>query len=91
MTKANKMKILSKIWEWLSLFLLGVVAGIVIFIKFLDNPDTVNQIEIKKIKNKDSDGNTNVIELQIDDRDTENHVKTKKKFRIKNLFKKQDR
>lgn len=82
------MKVLSKIWEWLSIFFLGIIAGIVIFVKFLDSPETINEIAIKKIKTKNSDGNTLDVNLQIDDKDTENNVKNKKKFKIKNLFKK---
>lgn len=78
------MKVLSKIWEWLSLFFLGIIAGIVIFIKFLDQPESENTINIKKIKNKDSDGNNLDLELQIDD----NKQNNKNKFKIRNIFKK---
>lgn len=79
------MKILTKIWEWLSIFFLGIIAGIIVFIKFLDTPETVNEIIIKKIKNKDADNNVIDLEVEIQDNDTNNNIKKKKK--IRNIFK----
>jgi len=52
------LKIVSKIWEWLTLFFAGIIAGIWIFIKFLDTPE--NQIHIDKVKQKNSSGSITV-------------------------------
>jgi hypothetical protein len=73
------MKILTKIWEILTFVFLGIIAGIVLFIKFLDKPEVVNEILIKKIKAKESDGNT----IQVDVKQ-ENPVEINKKKRIFN-------
>lgn len=81
------MKILSKIWEWLAIFFLGIISGIIVFIKFLDQPENVyqNEIKVRKIKNKNSDGNATSIDLNVDDNNDKNK---EKRFRLKNLFNK---
>ena len=44
---------MKKLYEILSIFFLGIIAGISFYIKFLDKPET--QVNIKKIKNKNSE------------------------------------
>ena len=69
-----------KVWEYVSVFLVGVIGGIFFFVKFLDNPET--QVNIKKIKNKDivnSDLQQN-LDVKVEN-------KTEKK-RVRNIFRK---
>lgn len=73
--------ILQKIWNYLTIFFLGIIAGIIVFIKFLDTPEVQNEITIKKIKNKNSDGNRLDMDMIIES-DNENR-KEKKRNRIK--------
>jgi hypothetical protein len=74
------MKYLSKIWEWLCWFFMGIVAGIFIFVKFLDKPE--NQVNIEKIKNKNSNGNT--VNLPIEQQIEQDKLKVRKKLRLFN-------
>lgn len=76
-----------KIWNYLTIFFLGIIAGIIVFIKFLDSPEVQNEIIIKKMKNKNSDGNTTNMDLVIES-STENR-KEKRKNKIK-IFKRKD-
>lgn len=52
------MKWYEKLWQWLTIFLSGVIAGIVFYIKVLDKPE--NEIFIKRIKNKNSSAPVNI-------------------------------
>jgi hypothetical protein len=79
------MKWYEKIWQWLTLFLAGIIAGIFVFIKFLDQPEY--QVLIKKIKNKKNSGPiSNTIDIEQLQPITEN--KQKRKIRIFNRNKK---
>ena len=71
-----------KIWSYISLFLSGVIVGIIVFIKFLDNPDYQYEIKIKKLKSKNNTGkNSGVIpSIQIEEQRDEK----KKKFKLFN-------
>ena len=82
------MKIGQKIWNYLTIFFIGVITGIVVFIKFLDTPEIENEIIIKKIKNKNSDGNTSTMDLVIES--SNENRKEKKKIR-KKIFKRNDK
>lgn len=77
-------------WSYISLFLFGIIAGIVIFAKYIDQPDYQYQIKIKKIKNKGNTGkNSGIIpDIDIDIEDEETGEVKKKKGFLKNLFKK---
>ena len=77
---------------YISLFLFGIIAGIVIFAKYIDQPDYQYQVTIKKLKSKGNVGeNSGIIphiDLNIEDEET-GEVKKKKGF-LKNLFKRND-
>jgi hypothetical protein len=73
------MKWYEKLWQWLSIFFAGIIAGIVIFIKFLDTPE--NQITIGKIKNKNVKGTASIdvnVKQQQDNTKSNTDIKQKK-------------
>lgn len=74
------MKIISKIWEWLTFFFAGVTAGVLIFIKFFQQP--TNLVNIEKIKNKNS--NDNNIDIPVEQQIQEHKERVRKKLRIFN-------
>ena len=70
-------KFLSKIWEVLTIFFAGIIAGIWVFVKFLDTPE--NEIYIRKIKNKNTSG-TNSVDVNLEATDIKKN--TKKRIRL---------
>lgn len=74
------MKWYSKIWEWLCLVFFGMIAGIVIFIKFLDKPEY--EVIIKKIKNKKISGGTidNNVVINVEKEKTKKEIRTQKRI-----------
>ncbi|HLO60965.1 MAG TPA: hypothetical protein VK179_19595 [Bacteroidales bacterium] len=74
------MKIFSKIWQWLTFFFAGIVAGIAVYVKFLDKPE--NTVTIEKVKNKNAVGNT--VDIPIQQQIEEHKERVRKKLRIFN-------
>lgn len=70
---------MNKIWSYISIFFLGIISGISIYIKLLDEPETTNEIVIKKIKNKNSDGNSTNLNLEIESTNISRRDKRKNK------------
>jgi len=59
---------MKKIWEWLTIFFIGVIGGITFFVKFLDAPETA--VTIKKIKNKNLENSDVQQDLDIEVKNT---------------------
>lgn len=74
--KMNLKKLISKIWEILTLVFAGMIIGIVVFIKFLDKPE--NEIIIKKLKQKNTQDSTIDLNVELEDKEK----KEKNKFRL---------
>ncbi len=87
------MKLMGKIWSYLSIFFMGIIAGIVVFVKYLDSAEIQTEITIKKLKTKGNTGTgNNIIPTIILEKDQEleeeEKEKQKKKFSLKNIFRK---
>lgn len=79
---------MSKIWSHISLFFAGVIAGFVVFSKYLDNPDYKYEVTIKKLKSKRNTGkNSGIIPaINIEEVDADTGEKEEKKGILKGLF-----
>jgi len=82
---------MSKLYEWLSIFFAGIIAGIILYVKTLDKPDTVviNKIGKQKVKNGSGDNNATFEDTQYTQDDFTKEVKHPKRKKFFNkIFKK---
>ncbi len=79
---------MKKAWPYITVFLTGIIAGIIVFAKYLDGPDYRYEITIKKLKSKRNQGENSGI-LPVIQVDTEKDIpeKKKRKFSLKTMFK----
>jgi len=84
---------MNKAWSHISLFLAGIIAGIFVFVKYLDNPEYKYEVTIKKLKSKRNIGrNSGVIPaINIEEIDADTGEKKEKKGFLKNLFRRKNK
>lgn len=79
---------MKKAWLYISVFLTGIIAGMIVFGKVLSDPGVEYHIQIKKLKSKGNTGpNSGIlptITVEQDDNATE---EKEPKKRLRNLFK----
>jgi len=84
----QKRNIMAKIWSYISAFLAGIIAGIVVFVKYLDGAEVQTTIQIKKLKSKNNKGGGNIIpNIDLEKQDLDTGEKKEKKGFLKGLFK----
>lgn len=58
---------MKKVYEYLTIFFLGIIAGFIVFFKFLQKPGESIHIEIGKIKYKNNNDSPGDLEIKVTD------------------------